>query len=58
MIFLGNPKGFFLGILEFFGNSKSADNKKLFEYGRNWFVYQDFGFCQDLVSMEKEGRKV
>ena len=22
----------------------------------NWFVCQDFGFCQDFVSMEKEGR--
>ena len=29
---------------------------KLFEYGRNWIVCQDFGFCQDFVSMEKEGR--
>ena len=30
---------------------------KLFEYVRNWFVYQHFGFCQDFVSMEKEGRE-
>ena len=28
---------------------------KLFEYGRNLFVSQDFGFCQDFVSMHKEG---
>ena len=30
---------------------------KLFEYGRNWFVCQDFGFCKDFVSMRKEGRE-
>ena len=34
----------------------SADNKKLFEYGRNLFVCQDFGFCHDFVSI-KEGRR-
>ena len=27
---------------------------KLSEYGRNCFVFQDFCFCQDFVSMEKE----
>ena len=36
---------------DFFGR-----NSLLFEYGRNWFVCQNFGFCQDFVSMEKEGR--
>ena len=44
---------------EFFGNSLGIVNdclhfKKLFEYGRNLFVCQDFGFCQDFVSMEKD----
>jgi hypothetical protein len=33
------------------------NSAKLFEYRRNWFVCQDFGFCQDFVSMEKEGRR-
>ena len=28
---------------------------KLFEYGRNWFVCQDFGFCQDFVPKERKG---
>ena len=38
----------------FFTFQMSADNKKLFEYGWNWFECQDFGFCQDFVSMEKK----
>ena len=49
-IFLG---GFF-GRNSLFTLLKSA---KLFEYGRNWFVCQDFGFCQDFVSRQKEGRR-
>ena len=42
---------------EFFGRYslltllKSA---KSFEYGRNWFVCQDIGFCQDFVSIKKD----
>ena len=37
----------YIGILwEFFG--------KLFEYGTNRFVCQDFGFCQDFVSRQKK----
>ena len=53
--FLGNSWIFWeffgksLGILSL-GIKKSADNKNLFEYGRNWFICQDFGV------MEKEGR--
>jgi hypothetical protein len=27
----------------------------LFEYGRNWFVCQDFGFCQGFF-LNAEGR--
>ena len=26
--------------------------EKLFEYGRNWFVCQDFGFCQHFGVMQ------
>ena len=29
---------------------------KLFEYGKNWFVWQDFDFCQDFVSMQGRTR--
>ena len=31
-----------------------VDIIKVFEY--DWFVCQDFGICQDFVSMEKEGK--
>ena len=34
---------------EIFGNSLGYLNIEM-----NWFVCQDFGFCQDFVSMEKE----
>ena len=39
-----------------FLNSKSQLITKgyVFEYGMNWFVCQEFGFCQDFVWMEKE----
>ena len=36
---------------------KSANNKKVFEYGRNWFVCQSFRFFQDFGVMHKEGSK-
>ena len=36
-----------------FGRNSS---KKLFEYGRKWYVCQDFGFCQDFGL--RKGRKV
>ena len=39
---------------DFLHSKKSADNKKFFEYGRDWFLCQDFGFCQDFVSMHKD----
>ena len=47
---------------EFFGNSLEIVNnclhfKQLFEYERNLFVCQDFGFCQDFVSMKDRGRR-
>ena len=41
-----------------FGRNSLFTLLKLFEYERDWFVCQDFGFCQDFVSMKgrKEGR--
>jgi hypothetical protein len=42
----------------FFGRNSLFKLLKWFEYERDWFVCQDFGFCQDFVSMEKEGRKI
>ena len=33
---------------DFLQSKSQADSKKLFEYGRNWFVCQVFGFCQDF----------
>ena len=53
--FFGNFLEFFL---DFFGDFILNSLGILWEYGRNWFVCEDFGFCQDFVSMEKEeGRK-
>ena len=58
-MFLG---GFFWE--EFFGRNflggiltllKSAT---LFEYRTNWFVCQDFGFCQDFVPIKKERGRI
>ena len=36
---------------------KSAHNKKLFEYGRSWFVCQDFGLFQDFGVLQ-EGQEI
>ena len=52
-LFFGIFLEFFLEILwNFFGIlwefSNSVDNKKLFEYGRNLFVYQDFSIVKIL----------
>ena len=53
-IFLGEIFGrnFLGGILTLL---KSAT---LFEYRTNWFVCQDFGSCQDFVSIKKEGGRI
>ena len=42
---------------DFLGGNSLFTLLKLFEYARNLFVSQDFGFCQDFGLMEKEGRK-
>ena len=46
--FYGNSLGIFCGIFwEFFGISLGI--------WKNWFVCKYFGFCQDFVSIKKEG---
>ena len=46
LVFWGNFLEFFWNFFVFFWNCKSADNKKLFEFGRNSFVCQDFGIME------------
>ena len=48
---LGNFLEDFLGRNSFFTLLKST---KLFEYGNNLFVCQDFGFCQDFSKVFRD----
>ena len=64
----GIVMGFYIGFLyiliffernfweKLFGRNSLFISLKLFEYERDWFVCKDFVFCQDFVSMEKEGK--
>ena len=54
--FLGGIFGGGIFWEEIFGRNSLFTLLKLFEYERDWFVCQDFGFCQDFVWKHKEGR--